>query len=290
LAGNLLKNSWIDLTRTWIERIHMAKKRRQSTGKDLLTADITADMVRIDDFMSAVLSNQDTWAEFRRDPNGVCVKFGIHPPTTPDVNDRANAVFYATLSNKKLCTFIYEHYRSLRATARESQTYLTALKNRRIKNDTSLDVRAADHLLRDREALTTVFTLSLLDLNDRRILKKQYTKKELDEYIASYVDAVLARKPISKLPRLEEWDRNYGVGNEFGAMIGEVGPVLTVAIAVELAAIATVFVQMIPTPDSAELFEASISGDESATATLLSLSRLYQFSAELASHVATFER
>lgn len=274
----------------------MAKKTRSSRTrkpaaprKDRLSMDVSADMARIDDFMSNVLASPESWTEFKRDPNGAFVRGAVHPPTTPKINERVNQIFWATLANRDLSKFILDEFTGFDTKASEATVYEEGLRKGRIANESGLDLRAADHLLRRPDSLRKAFRLSLHDLNAKGLLERSYSTEEIDDYIDSLVDAVVERKPISNLPVLEEWDKNYGIGKHFGFGVAEVGPVATAAAAAEFGIAFTVYVAITASPSIETLFaEAFADGKEESAQALLTMSRLFAFASEMAIHARRF--
>ena len=187
---------------------------------DPLTLDITADLERIDAAMTRVVLDEDLSQAFRRDPNGTMVRIGMHPPTTAEVNERTNRVFYAAVTNQRLTEYVAEHYRNFAPPnmARYAAVHDEGLKRGVIQNDVEFDLLAAEHILSQPEAMREIFGLLLTDLNEKRILKTQYSGGEIEAYLDRLIPAIVNRRPVKEHPVLEEWDRNYGVGGfHFGA-------------------------------------------------------------------------
>jgi hypothetical protein len=266
----------------------MAKRK---TTRDSLSVDISRDMSRIDDFMTSVINDRDKWNEFIRDPNGVCIKANIHPPTSDEVNARTNRVFYATLTNKALIAFVLDHYSKFKPKDAKGaeQSLAKGLSKGRLESHPGLDLQAADHLLAQPDAFRRTLELSLYDLNDRAILNRRYSKQELDDYIDSVAAAVAARRPTKEFPTLEEWDSNYGVGKRFGLGCVEVGPVATVAAAAQAAIAFTVYIAMAAPPSIDQLLRSSYLGDADAARALATLARLFDFAADVSLYVTSFE-
>src|SRR6185503_8119516 len=101
------------------------------------------------------------------------------------------------------------------------------LKKGVIQHSIELDLEAVQHLLREPETLRQVLRLTLHDLNRKGILQKRYKRKEVDDHIESVIAAAEAQQAIESFPKLEVWDRNYGVGQRFGLSIVEVGTFVT---------------------------------------------------------------
>lgn len=259
---------------------------------DRLALDCARDLERIDAVVTQIINNRQLWDEFKRDPNGVCVQLGLHPPTSPEINDRANRIFYATLTNKALIDFLSEQYSNFSSTQMEDyQSYFVeGLKKGVLQNRVELDLEAADHVFRQPDALKKLYQISLHDLNDRGLFTRHYALEEIDRYIDSLVDAIGKRAPRAELPRLEEWDRSYGVGAEFG-VVAEVGPVATVeAVAAATIAIPVEVLGLSEQTTIREQFtRAALGGDIESSRAAATLGRLIDLGADLLLHANTFE-
>jgi hypothetical protein len=260
--------------------------------RDRLTFDIRKDLEKIDSAMTKIIMNPDTARAFVADPNGVMVTAGLHPPTAPEVNERVNRCFYAVVSNSELTQFMAQHYESfVPKRAEEYQRYHErGLQRGLIQNRIDYDLEAAEHILRDRKALTTAFRLMLTDFNKRGIFKRRYSRKEIDQYLSVLVPAIIDRKPIREHPRLEEWDRNYGIGGfHYGAEAVEVGPVVTAYTAVEVGLLVTVAGVQARFMTSDEFVQAASEGSEPRIRALATMSRITQFGADIIHHAYQFE-
>lgn len=287
---------------------------------DPLSMDMTRDLERVDGVMTQILKDRALWSDFLRDPNSIFVRLGLHPPTTPEINERVNRIFYATLTNKKLLKLLKEHYKDFRPSKKKfKKEYIANLKKGVIQHDIELDLEAAHHLLQNPEALRKCLRLTLHDLNSKKILQKGYTRKEVNDYVESVVAAVQARSPISAHPKLEVWDRNYGIGQPMGGLFVEVGPFVTVAAEIEVVAGITVDVLAdvnVPTATASDAFveagnaaeagsaaeaigaslppfgllmTAASEGDKESILAIAMLGRLMDFAGELLVHVHNFE-
>jgi hypothetical protein len=263
---------------------------------DFLRFDLSRDLVNIDAAATRIILDDEISREFRGDPNGTMIRVGMHPPTSPEVNERTNRVFYAVMTNKPLADFVADYFQSFSPPNIEHYVAIhdEGLHQGQIKNDLEYDLLAADHILRNADAMRHVFRLMLTDLNKKKILKAEYSEGEINSFLDKLIPAIIDRRPIREHPVLEEWDRNYGVGGfHFGAEAVEVGPVATIAVLVELAAGVTVMAQAVRsiqtlTPSNVEFFAASIK-DQAAATRLMLISRMLQFGAELQLHAVRFE-
>jgi hypothetical protein len=91
------------------EQFKEKKMAKISDYPDRFSFDVASDLERIDGAFTRLLGDRNQWQEFLKDPNGVLVKLGLHPPATPEANERANLIFYATLANKRLVQLALEH-------------------------------------------------------------------------------------------------------------------------------------------------------------------------------------
>lgn len=260
--------------------------------QDALRMDISKDLERIDSAMTRVILDQTLSQDFKHDPNGVLVRAGMHPSTSVAVNDRVNRVFYAAMNNTELNKVVADHFRSFRPikAADNAAYHDEGLKQGRIQNKVDFDLEAADHLLKDVNVLTRVLKLFMNDLNGKGILLKRYPQEEIDTFVNAMVAAIRDRKPISEHPKLEEWDRNYGVGGfHFGTEVVEVGPAATAYTVVEVGLFVTVAVAEAATPTSDSLEQAT-AGDAAQLTKLATLSKILQFRSDLMLHAFQFER
>ena len=288
----------------------MAEKR----FTDPLSMDMTHDLKRVDGVMTQLLKDRALWSDFFRDPNSIFVKLGLHPRTTPEINKRVNRVFYATLANKKLLKVLGEHYRDFRPSNKKKlrRDYIANLKKGVIQHDIKLDLEGAHHLLQKPEVLRKCLRLTLHDLNSKGILRKSYKRKEINDYVESVVAAAQARRPVSDHPKLEVWDKNYGIGKPVGGVFLEAGLFVTVAAEVEVFAGLTVDISVdvnVPTSGTstfvdagnaaeaggvvavgaAPLFRtAATEGDKESILAIAMIGRLMDFTGELLVHVHNF--
>lgn len=267
---------------------------------DPLSMDMSNDLKRVDGVLTQILKDRTTWNEFLRDPNGVLVRSGLHPPTSPEINERVNRIFYATLTNKKLLTLLSKHYQKFRPSKGTAYTdeFLTNLRSGVIQHSIELDYEGLEHLLRSPKVLRQSLRLVLWDLNEKGFLQNRYRRNEINEYVDSVVAAVEARQPIVAHPKLEVWDRNYGIGQPFAALFIEAGLVVTVPAAVEVLAAITVDVITdvnIPTsgPPRAlviALKATAVEGKEDSLRAIAILGRLMDFTGEVLLHAHNFEQ
>jgi hypothetical protein len=263
---------------------------------DPLSFDVAADLRRVDGVMTQILKDRGTWTEFLRDPNGVLVRLGLHPPTTPEINDRANRIFYATLTNKELLSLLIRHYEDFRPSneSKFREVSLTAAREGRIQHDIELDLEGFHHVLEHPDVMREALKLSLHDLNDRGLLQNRHRREEIDAYVERLIEAVRHRLPIADHPKLEQWDRNYGIGLKFGGMFAELPFATTIALAVEVAGGVTNLVavyQVVPFwGPSTDITAASLAvGDENTVRTIAIAGRLLDFAGDLLTYVQNFE-
>lgn len=278
----------------------MAKKR----FTDPLSMDITDDLERVDGVVTNILKDRALWSEFLQDPNGVLISLGLHPPTTPEINERVNRIFYATLTYKKLLQILLKHYKKFRPSKMKKfkDRYVAGLKKGVIQHDIELDLEGVHHLLQDSKMLSEVLKLSLQNLNRKRLLQKYHKPKEIDNYVDRVVEAVKARQPIEAHPKLEVWDTNYGIGQAFGGLLAEAGILVTVTGVVEASALVTagvlavahsavaVEVDIVVDGTIATLISAAGEGDKDSIRAVAILGRLLDFSGELLIHAHNFEK
>ena len=210
--------------------------------KQSLEINIRQDLSRVDRVMTRLLFDDVSWKKFLHDPNGALIDLGLHPPTREDINQRCNAIIFATICNKQLLEltsksaegFLQSLKRSPRA-EKWAQTYEKDLDAGEIRNDVDYDMAYVEYILQDEALLKQRLRLALDDLNDRRLLSKQYDQKQLYSYIDVTIEAAKRFKSQVELPVLEEWDAHYGIGKPFGAALAEVAFDFTALVGVEVA-------------------------------------------------------
>jgi len=211
--------------------------------KASLEINIKDDLSRVDKVMTRILFDDTSWKKFLHDPNGVLVDLGLHPPTKSDVNQRCNAIMFATLTNKPLLELTKKSadgfFRSLKKNlkaAEWSKTYSQGLDQGVIVNDIDYDMAYFEYILKDEEMLRKRLHLAFDDLNQRRLLTKQYDDKTLYKYIDATIEAAKQYKERVDFPVLEEWDDHYGIGKFYGvAIVSEVAFDITAVVGVEVA-------------------------------------------------------
>jgi hypothetical protein len=218
---------------------------------------------------------------------------GLHPqPSSDEIHDRVNRIFYAVLTNRELIEFILDHLRSFEAPVEENARILNdALARGEVQNTIELDLAAADHFFRNPDALSRVYQLTLRDLNRRGLLQDEHTDAEIDDYVARLVDSIQQRRSIQELPELERWDENYGVGTGFGVGEAEVGPIATAAVLIEVGAAVTVVIPVAVAGDGPEqeTAERALRLDEGAARMLATAGALLRLGGEMMIHANALE-
>ena len=266
------------------------------TARSPLIIDATPDLKRVDAVMTRIIRERSTWDEFFRDPNGVLITTGLHPPTTPEINARVNEMFYSVLSNKPLLELLARNVKRrqpARAKAgRFAKVYHTGLERGEIRHDIAQDIDALSILVGDKATLRSALGLTLHDINRRGLLQRKYPKRTLDEYIERIVTVAATGKSLKTVPALESWDRNYGIGKAFGGLFLEVTPFVTAVAFVEVLAVVTVGVDhdLHPNaPNLATMAAGARRGDRKQIEALAMYGKLLAFGGELMMHVANFE-
>jgi hypothetical protein len=263
-----------------------------------LIVDATPDLKRVDKVMTRIISERTAWDEFFRDPNGVLIRAGLHPPTTPENNSRANEVFYAVLSNKPLIDLLTRHFKRFRPSpAKRKQfgnQYHAGLQQGEIRHDLKQDIDGIIHVVSNRATFRKALRLTLHDLNERGILQTKHSKKAIDDYINRIVELAVTGRSVRREPPLESWDRNYGIGRAFGGVWLEVAAVVTGAAAVEIGVWTTVFLGVgsdlhLTRARLDEISAGALRGDRKQIDALAMSGKLLAFSGELMMHVANFE-
>ena len=263
-----------------------------------LFLDVKQDLKKVDNVVSQIINDRNIWTEFFRDPNGVFIRLGLHPPTTSEINDRTNRSFYAILTNKKLMALvrrIMSDFKVSKQNLRKPQKhYLAGLKKGRIQNLMEFDLQALNHVIKKPEALGPILRLTLYDLAKKGLLAERHSRAQIDSYVTQVIAAIGKRLPMKEIPKLETWDRNYGIVHGFGGLSFEVGPVATVLACVEVVFCAT-FIASVDgdiflTGEIRQEFAAKAShGDMQSMRALTTLGALFNFTGELLMHAANFE-
>jgi hypothetical protein len=211
-----------------------------------LEINIRKDLSRIDSVMTRLLSDDTRWKQFIYDPNGTLIALGLHPPTRDDINQRCNAIMFATLCNQELLELTQRSAEGFLNSLENSselgkqiETYQSGLDAGEIRNDLDFDMAYVEYILRDESLLRQRLSLAFNDLNERRLFSKVYEREDLSAYIGATIEAAKRYKSDVQLPVLEEWDAHYGIGKPFGVAVAEVGFDFTVVVGVEFFAAIT---------------------------------------------------
>lgn len=260
---------------------------------DPLYLDVTDDLRRVDDGMTRLLMDRDLRQDFIGDPNGVLIRLGLHPSTSDEINNRVNRIFWATITDSTLLGILEAHYADfVPARQEELQRYfLDGLREGVVRHDIDYDLQAIRHLFDNEGVLTQVVLRNMEVINRNGLLEREYTRDEMRAYVGELVSAVRAGRPIREHPKLEVWDENYGVGQPFGAVMFEVGPVATAFAAVEVGAYVTAVLEVGFWGVVAEgVQRTAIVGDPGALRALTLVGRALDFSGELLSQAYNFQR
>jgi hypothetical protein len=265
---------------------------------DALSQDVVKDLERVDRVITQVIADPQTTEEFIRDPSGVLTRLGLHPRTTRQIHDRANRIFYAVLTNTELMAMVADLIASFAGPTEDADNVLDAsLKRGEIEHPLELDMAAIEHFLTDPRLLRRIFQVTLHDLNNRRILENVHSADELDDYIDRLITAIQERRGVRDFPVLEAWDERYGIGPGNGGLWVEVGPLVTVAVGVELAAAVTVFGMppqggdsMINSLSRQDVLGDALRGDPLAARHLATVGAMLKLAGEIQIHATNFER
>jgi len=269
---------------------------------DRFAFDCAKELERIDACMTHLLKTPSMWSEFMAEPNGVFAKLGVTPATAPEVHDRVNRMFYATLTNKELIKLVAEIYEDFKDTVGNAEHHHEGLKKGVVQNLIKHDISGINHFLSKPDKAIQAYKLALYDLNEKGIFTRRYTQEELDNFSEAKVRAMQNRLPIAEQPQLEQWDRNYGVGTGYGfgeitlvataqALVAvEVGVVATFGAAIAMGVAGNVGVSG-ATALSLEQHHtnALLEGDRESVYAAHIMSRLYAFFSDLMMHAHHFE-
>lgn len=257
---------------------------------DPLSINVKDDLARVDKVMTKIIKDRDTWNEFIRDPNGVFVKFGLLPSTSPENSDRINRIFYACLANKELMSLMFELYEEFSSPhgERNESHYLEGLRKGVIQNLVEYDLSGLHFLIENPDKLKRIYELSLHDLNEKEIFSKKYETSEIDEYIGASVQTVKDRVHPAEFPVLPG---GAGEPEEYNIVGCSVGPVVVAIVAVEAGGAVTVEVAGAALKTNInKLLEGAYTGDKESVENLAMIGKMLDFSAELAVHIENFER
>lgn len=260
---------------------------------DPLTLDIRDDLQRVDSVMTRVITDPVIADEFIHDPNGVLARLGLHPRTTREVHDKVNRIFYAVLTNTELMQVLAEHFQDFDTGRDADEAVLKeALGRGRVENTLEFDLAVVEHLFLDPDVLKRVYTLTLYDLNNRRLFDNVYTTEEIDEFVDEAVRAIVERRPLRDFPELESWDDRYGIGGEKLGVFPEVGPAVTLVALAEGLAFATVVLPVLAfiDGDASVVAEDAVRGDPEAAIRVATTGALLRFAGEVLVHANNFER
>jgi hypothetical protein len=194
------------------EQFKEKKMAKISDYPDRFSFDVASDLERIDGAFTRLLADRNQWQEFLKDPNGVLVKLGLHPPATPEANERANLIFYATLANKRLVQLALEMFEDFETPTSATAYYTEGLKKDVLQNRIEYDLAAVNHFFSKTDKAREIYRVALFDINEKGILTKRYSEAELNTYLDGMFQGVQNRLGIEELPTLERWDRHYGIG------------------------------------------------------------------------------
>lgn len=256
-----------------------------------LFIDIAPELARVDEGITALLNDHSLWEEFLQNPVGVLAKLRVLDGVPEEGVKRANEIFYACLSNKKVISLLIEMYGDFDSDSGEeaSRVYTEGLNAGRIENHPDRELEVVDDFLRHRNVVNQVCILVLKDLNERGLLQEKYTDEGLKTFADLTTKAMAERKSIKEI--LEIQDSNNGsLTSPLAAVVGPVA----VAVAVAQAGVVATVVAAITTPDVVsyphDLMKSAFSGQSTNGKALGLLGRLLNFSAELSMKVQGYER
>lgn len=252
--------------------------------------DIRGDLSRVDDAITKILKDRDSWNDFLNDPNGTLTKMGFQRPGNEQDNARVNQIFYACLVNKDLMQMAIQHFTNFNPSSKAAnEAYIEkGMDNSRIQNLSEFDLEAVNYIASDSTTMANMFSVAMQDLNVRGLLGKQYTQAEIDDFVSISVTAVSDGDPVSSIP-------TFDTGPDYASALAVVvGPVAVGVAAAQVGGVVTA----VAWGAEAEFLDARINpllqeamtGDQIAVNKLFVLGRLLDFSADLFVHIQNFER
>ena len=185
-------------------------------AQNLLKFDIVRDLQRVDGFLTRLLSDSEIQKRFFYNPSRVMIELGFHDPTTNKAIGITNRIFYATLMNRRLVRYAIESAPKLDIPPEIQQKYINGLDKGRVQFDNKIGQLAIDAYLKDEKRLRTMILTILKDINRRRILKKNYSAKEIEAYVGKVMQSIRERRPVRDIPLLERFGPGYGIGRYVG--------------------------------------------------------------------------
>lgn len=212
-----------------------------------LYIDVADDLSRVDTVMTRLLQERTMWDEFIADPNGVLVRLGLHPETSPEINDRVNQIFWLTISDPEIMRILGRHYSEFRPEREEEiqRFFLAGLSEGEIRHDPDYDLQALNSIFQDTDVLNSLLRRSLILVNEAGLTQQRYTGDEINAYVDAVSEAILAGVPMQEFPRLEMWDDQHGIGAPFGnPMFFEVGSMVTAFVGAQVGAYVTALLEV----------------------------------------------
>lgn len=258
--------------------------------EDPLTLDIRRDLERVDQVMTRVILDPAVAEEFVRDPNGVLARLGLHPRTTPEINTRANRIFYAVLTNTELMSAVLDHYASFTVPPQATTVLNEALERGEIENSMELDLAAAEHAFQDEQFLRRIYSLTLHDLNNRGLLQNRYPAAEIDAYVERMVEGIRGRRPLGD-EVLEEWDEHYGIDKAYGvSRRNEIAVPVTAVVPVQVLGIVTLVIPVLALGVEEAVVVRALRGDPGAARAVATVGAALRLAGEVLVHADNFER
>jgi hypothetical protein len=257
-----------------------------------LFLDVTDDLERVDGVMTRLVNDRPLWDDFLADPNGVMIRLGLHPETTSEISARVNRAMWACLADPELMGLLGERYRTFTPERLEElqRYFVDGLREGVIRHEVDYDLQAIQHLLDDTDVLQRILRRTLAVMHRADAMEDEHTDAELDEYVESVVQALIARAPVRDHPKLEVWDEYYGIGQEGGGQLyGEGASVLTVFVGVQGVAYVTALLEVGFWGVVAErAMREAISGDEGSVRAVAMLGRVLDLGGELLVHAQNY--
>jgi hypothetical protein len=90
--------------------------------KEPLLIDVMKDVRKVDRFVTQLINDKGIQKRFFKNPSKVMIELGFHPPTTDKAIKVSNRIFYATLTNKKLTSYVAKTVPSLKIPNRQRRS------------------------------------------------------------------------------------------------------------------------------------------------------------------------
>lgn len=167
---------------------------------DPFAIDVKNRCKKIDNVLTKIVKDKDSWNDFFKDPFGTMSKAGLFPPQGEGNSWKSNRIFYSMLSNKDLMRFVFDTFSKFRSNNDDKYKSkgIERLKDGKVENDTELDIEIYNHILSDEDRYRKLLALAFNGINDDGLLNKNYSEKEINEYVKELAAAATSRRSLGQ--------------------------------------------------------------------------------------------